>query len=109
MLLLNDSDVPFSIKRHERIAQLVLEHALAPRVVQVEELDKTERGNEGFGSTGQTEILKILITSIKAISKSELLIFPGKVNGREVTVLLDGGSRGNFISQKILRNFKPSG
>jgi dUTP pyrophosphatase len=52
IILINHSDEPFSIKRGDRIAQLVLAPVTRMPVVEVEELDTTERGTNGFGSTG---------------------------------------------------------
>ena len=43
----------YHIIRHgDRIAQLVVCPVAYPDVVEVEELSETERGNDGFGSTG---------------------------------------------------------
>jgi hypothetical protein len=41
-----------AVKRGDRIAQLVLERIVTPAVLEVEELDDTARGANGFGSTG---------------------------------------------------------
>ena len=52
VILVNLSNVPFTIEDGERIAQLVIaKHERAEWTV-VEELTKTERGEGGFGSTG---------------------------------------------------------
>jgi dUTP pyrophosphatase len=40
------------IPRGDRIAQLVFQRFLTPDVVEVSELSATERGEDGFGSTG---------------------------------------------------------
>eukprot|EP00210_Caulerpa_lentillifera_P000824 g797.t1 len=52
VLLLNHSDTDFEVKKGDRIAQLVLQKVMTPKVEVVEELSETERGNKGFGSTG---------------------------------------------------------
>ncbi|PNH08547.1 Deoxyuridine 5'-triphosphate nucleotidohydrolase [Tetrabaena socialis] len=52
VLLFNHSDVDFAVKVGDRIAQLVLERIATPDVEEVEELDSTERGANGYGSTG---------------------------------------------------------
>lgn len=52
MVLFNFSDKNFSIKAGDRIAQLILEHCETPAVIEVEDLDGTQRGAGGFGSTG---------------------------------------------------------
>jgi len=36
----------------DRVAQLILEQIMTPEVVECEDLDETERGAGGFGSTG---------------------------------------------------------
>ena len=53
VVMFNHSINDFVVKRGERIAQLVLEVILTPSVVEiVGDLDSTERGERGFGSTG---------------------------------------------------------
>ena len=53
VILFNHSDVPFAVKRGDRIAQLVLERIAIADVVEVDgELGETDRGAGGFGSTG---------------------------------------------------------
>ena len=41
-----------SLKRGERIAQLIIQPLPTVEVEEVDELDETDRGNGGFGSTG---------------------------------------------------------
>lgn len=48
----NDTDVPQWILSGDRIAQLVIQPYLNINFNEVDELDNTERGNGGFGSTG---------------------------------------------------------
>ena len=50
--LFNHSDVNVIIKKGEKIAQLILVPIWAGQPVEVEELDNTERGDGGFGSSG---------------------------------------------------------
>lgn len=52
VILFNHSDEEFKIARGDRIAQLILERISTPEVVEVEDLDETERNAGGFGSTG---------------------------------------------------------
>lgn len=49
----NDSDVPKTIEAHERIAQLVVIPYLSLTLNEVNELDDTARGSDGFGSSGK--------------------------------------------------------
>ena len=50
--LYNNSGVPVRFRRGEKITQLVILPCFTPEVEQVDELDETERGDKGFGSTG---------------------------------------------------------
>lgn len=51
--LTNLSDTPYTIQPGDRIAQLAILPVTQPTVVQVAELDETDRGAGGFGSTGK--------------------------------------------------------
>ena len=51
--LTNLSDVPYTIQPGDRVAQLAVLPVTQPTVVQVAELDETDRGAGGFGSTGK--------------------------------------------------------
>ena len=51
--LVNLSDVPYTVQPGDRIAQLMVTPVVQPRVHLVTELDETERGVGGFGSTGR--------------------------------------------------------
>jgi len=53
VILVNLSDEPFEIVPGERIAQMVIARHEQVEWEQVEELDATERGAGGFGSTGK--------------------------------------------------------
>lgn len=53
ILLNTDSDEPFHVKKGDRIAQLVVAPYIRCEIEEVDELDDTERGTSGFGSTGQ--------------------------------------------------------
>ena len=51
--LINHSDEPFTVNDGDRIAQLVIMPVIVPDFVEAEQLDTTERGEGGFGSTGK--------------------------------------------------------
>ena len=51
--LVNLSDTAYTIQPDERIAQLVVMPVCLPDILEVEELDQTERGAGGFGSPGK--------------------------------------------------------
>jgi dUTP pyrophosphatase len=53
VILVNHGDAPFVIRRGERIAQLVIAPVTDATLMEVEELDDTQRGAGGFGSTGR--------------------------------------------------------
>jgi len=52
VIMINHGSEPFAIHRGDRVAQLVLAPVTQARWDEVEELDETERGAGGFGSTG---------------------------------------------------------
>ena len=53
VILINHGAEPFTIERGMRIAQMVVERFETVEWDVVKDLDKTERGDGGFGSTGQ--------------------------------------------------------
>jgi dUTP pyrophosphatase len=53
VLLINHGAAPFTIRRGERIAQLVIASVARADLVAVEVLSPTDRGGGGFGSTGR--------------------------------------------------------
>jgi dUTP pyrophosphatase len=52
VILANFGDEDFEVKKGDRIAQMILERITTPECVEVEDLEATERGAGGFGSTG---------------------------------------------------------
>jgi dUTP pyrophosphatase len=52
VLLVNLGSEPVTIERGMRIAQLVIAPVVQATVIEVSDLDSTERGAGGFGSTG---------------------------------------------------------
>ncbi|MBP9145195.1 MAG: dUTP diphosphatase [Thermoanaerobaculia bacterium] len=53
VLLINHGSEPFTVRRGERLAQLVVAPAPRIRFVEVEDLAPSPRGEGGFGSTGR--------------------------------------------------------
>lgn len=52
VVLFNHSNVDFEVKAGDRIAQLICEKIYYPDLKEVEQVKETERGDDGFGSTG---------------------------------------------------------
>ncbi|MBR4193776.1 MAG: dUTP diphosphatase [Oscillospiraceae bacterium] len=52
VVLFNSGDHIFCVKRGMKIAQLVIKQIITPQIEVVDELEETERGAGGFGSTG---------------------------------------------------------
>ena len=52
VVLVNLGDVPYSIRRGDRIAQIVIARVALPSWEEVERLSESDRGAGGFGSTG---------------------------------------------------------
>ncbi|QAT87260.1 dUTP diphosphatase [Corallococcus coralloides] len=53
VLLVNLSNTPFTLRRGDRVAQLVVAPVTAAALREVEVLEVTSRGDGGFGSTGR--------------------------------------------------------
>mmetsp|Transcript_8542 Transcript_8542/g.21985 ORF Transcript_8542/g.21985 Transcript_8542/m.21985 type:complete len:156 (+) Transcript_8542:1-468(+) len=53
VVLFNLGSDDYNVKRGDRVAQLILEQIATPDVEEVTDLDDTERGAGGFGSTGK--------------------------------------------------------
>jgi dUTP pyrophosphatase len=57
VILINHSDADFHVKVGDRIAQLICEKIVIPDIILVDALEKTNRGDSGFGSTGVGDIV----------------------------------------------------
>ena len=53
VILINHGTEPFTIRRGERIAQMVIAPVVQAALVPVASLTETDRGSGGFGSTGR--------------------------------------------------------
>ena len=53
VVLFNHGLNDFEIKKGDRIAQLVLERCETPPIEEINIVEDTDRGSDGFGSTGQ--------------------------------------------------------
>ncbi len=53
LIMVNHGKESFTIKRGERIAQMVIQEVLRADIAVVEELDQTARAHGGFGHTGK--------------------------------------------------------
>ncbi|KAF8659672.1 hypothetical protein AX16_001810, partial [Volvariella volvacea WC 439] len=54
VILVNNSDNTFNVSVRDCIAQLICERIAMVNVKQVNNIEETERGSKGFGSTGST-------------------------------------------------------
>ena len=61
VLLFNHSDKDFEVKKGDRVAQLILERNATPSAEEVVDLGKTDRGQQGFSSTGESTLPKKLM------------------------------------------------
>lgn len=53
VILINLTDIPYTIKKGDRISQMIISSYEIVEWVEVDNLDETERGKGGFGSTGK--------------------------------------------------------
>lgn len=51
--LYNLGSEPYMVKKGDKIAQLIIQPYLTPKMEWVTEFEETERGSSGFGSTGR--------------------------------------------------------
>jgi dUTP pyrophosphatase len=52
IMLMNHSKEKFEIKKGDRVAQLIIAKHETPEIIEVNELEDSERGEGGFGHTG---------------------------------------------------------
>ena len=52
VILINLGEADFEVRKGDKIAQLVIAPVTQPEVVETAEVDETDRGAGGFGSTG---------------------------------------------------------
>ena len=52
VILINLGQTAFEVKRGDKIAQLVIAPVTQPDIAETDEVDETDRGAGGFGSTG---------------------------------------------------------
>ena len=73
ILLVNNSDTVFEIKEGDRVAQLILKCIQTPSATTIESLSKTNRGDQGFGSTGINEEGQLILNrkTILALRKEK--------------------------------------
>jgi dUTP pyrophosphatase len=60
-----DPTTPLSLRRGDRVAQLVVQPVVRARFVQVDELPLSERGSGGHGSTGGSEQLTVPVAAVE--------------------------------------------
>jgi dUTP pyrophosphatase len=59
IMMVNTSDESASIEKGMRIAQMIIIPVTKPKIIKVEKLTNTERGEKSFGSTGLKELIKL--------------------------------------------------
>ena len=63
VIVVNRTPRQFLIEKHTRIAQMKFEQAIQPIWKEVKELPPTQRGTQGFGSTGRINVFKAEATN----------------------------------------------
>jgi dUTP pyrophosphatase len=53
VILINLTNKDYEIKKYQKIAQLLIQPIETAKVVEVNQLSETQRGEKGFGSTGK--------------------------------------------------------
>lgn len=52
VILVNLGNEPFCVRKGDKVAQIVVAPVTQPEIAETDEVDVTDRGNGGFGSTG---------------------------------------------------------
>ena len=52
VILANFGEADFQVKKGDKVAQIVIAPVTQPEIVETTEVDETDRGSGGFGSTG---------------------------------------------------------
>ena len=52
VILINLGDVDFTVRKGDKVAQLVIAPVTQPEIAEADAVDETDRGAGGFGSTG---------------------------------------------------------
>ena len=52
VILANFGEADFQVKKGDKVAQIVIAPVTQPEIVETSEVDETDRGSGGFGSTG---------------------------------------------------------
>lgn len=53
IVMINLTQNPYTFKKGEKVAQMIIQEKVTAKLVEVEELSESERGEGGFGSTGE--------------------------------------------------------
>ena len=53
VIVYNTSEEDYEIKKHDKIAQLLIQPIIQAKIEETQSLDETSRGEGGFGSTGK--------------------------------------------------------
>ena len=95
VVLFNHSEEDFEVKPGDRIAQLILERIVTPQVKETTDLSRTERGSDGFESTGIG----------KSEEKSSQISMLQRVNGKpKIKHINTQRMQREFVSVKRCRN-----
>lgn len=54
IVITNLSGETYTIKKHDKVAQMLIQAVEAPELIEVDELSDSSRGEGGFGSTGKS-------------------------------------------------------
>lgn len=70
VMLLNTGSAMVSLACGDRVAQLIPVKIELPSATQVDQLDETERGPAGFGSSGMGRIAAVRMAAVKSLDKT---------------------------------------
>jgi len=123
VLLHNDSNETYHVTTDQAVAQMIFLPLQLAKVVETNDLSRTERSDQGFRSTNQPiasthaaetsyQLTKVVGqppgTTFLGARLSQTNVRLGLINGKSTPIVIDSGSNITLISTKLLDSIKPS-
>ena len=84
VILINLGSNTFTVKKGSRIAQMILSPVIKIKFKEVENLDETDRGSGGFGSTGMKWFMQMRLNDYKRFEKQIILKNVGSLGQKKI-------------------------
>jgi dUTP pyrophosphatase len=113
-LVVNNGETDYKISKQDRIAQVVVEKAVVPKIEEVKELGKIERDEKGFGSTNNVQLMNNInknkspqdLFSVFLKKGLKMLTIDGDIGGNKINALVDSGAGDNYVSLEVAQHLR---